>query len=70
MRPVGRERVSLFLSGESEVQILAGQIGNNVANGSPLLQHFFERSCVARRRNDDTEMGPAKSLQMPFSFPA
>ena len=24
----------------------AGQIGLSVANGSPLLQHFFERSCV------------------------
>ena len=26
----------------------ARQIGNSVANGSPSLQHFFERSCVAR----------------------
>ena len=26
----------------------AGQIGHSVANGSPPLRHFFERSCVAR----------------------
>ena len=25
----------------------AGQIEHNVAKGSPLLQHFCERSCVA-----------------------
>ena len=26
----------------------AGEIRHSVANGSPLLRHFFERSCVAR----------------------
>ena len=26
----------------------AGQIEHSVANGSPPLRHFFERSCVAR----------------------
>ena len=25
----------------------AGQIGHSVANGLPLLRHFFERSCIA-----------------------
>ena len=39
----------------------AGQIGHSVANGSPLLRHFFERSCVAHWRTD-AEMGPANSL--------
>ena len=29
-------------------QSRAGQIGHSVANGSPPLRHFFERSCVAR----------------------
>ena len=32
-----------------------------VTNDSPPLRHFFERSCVASRRND-AEMGPANSL--------
>ena len=41
----------------------AGQIGHSVANGSPPLQHFFERSCVARTHND-VEMGPANSLHV------
>ena len=39
----------------------AAQIGQSVANALPSLRHFFERSCVARRRND-VEMGPANSL--------
>ena len=39
----------------------ACQIGHSVANGSPSLQHFLERSCVARRCNG-AEMGPASSL--------
>ena len=39
----------------------ADQFGHSVANDSPPLPHFFERSCVARRRND-VEMGTANSL--------
>ena len=35
----------------SKIQILAGQIGHRVTNGSPPLRHFFESSCVTRRRN-------------------
>ena len=38
-----------------------GEIGLNVANGSPPLQNFFERSFVARRRND-AELGSANLL--------
>ena len=30
----------------------ASKIGNSVVNGSLSLQHFFERGCVASRRND------------------
>ena len=39
-----------FVSGAGGLRFKsrAGQIGHSVANGSPLLQHFFERSCVAR----------------------
>ena len=42
----------------------ADQIGHSVVNGSPLLQHFFERSCVAwaQRRGN----GPRK-LVSPFA---
>ena len=28
----------------------AGQIEHSIVNGSPPLQHLFERSCVARAR--------------------
>ena len=46
----------------------AGQIGHSVANhDSPTLQHFFEGSCVAHRRND-AEMGPANSLHASASY--
>ena len=38
----------------------AGKIGHSVANGSSPLQHSFERSCVAHKRNK-AEMGPANS---------
>ena len=39
-----------FVSGAGDLRFKfrAGQIGHNVANGSPPLQHFSERSCVAR----------------------
>ena len=41
----------------------AGQIEHGVVNGLPPLQHFFKKSCVARRRND-TELGLANSLHV------
>ena len=67
--PICREAIDIFFnpsSGNAFVSRAGGlrfkfrdsQIGHNVANGSPLLQHFFQRSCVAGRHND-TEMGPA-----------
>ena len=39
-----------FVSGAGDLRFKsrAGQIGHSVANGSPPLRHFFERSCVAR----------------------
>ena len=39
-----------FVSGAGGLRFKsqAGQIGHSVANGSPPLRHFFERSCVAR----------------------
>ena len=39
----------------------AGQFRHSVANGSPLLQHLIESSCVACRRND-AELNFANSL--------
>ena len=41
----------------------AGQIEHSVANGSPPQRHFFEKSCVVRRRND-TKLGLANSLHV------
>ena len=51
-----RYRLASWLSGNAFVsgarglrfKSRAGQIGHSVANGSPPLRHFFERSCVAR----------------------
>ena len=43
---VGRAVARLFLEREVLVQISGRQIGLSVANGSPPLRHFFERSCV------------------------
>ena len=42
--------VNAFVSGAGGLgfKSLADQIGHSVANGSPPLQYFFERSCVAR----------------------
>ena len=39
-----------FVSGAGGLRFKsrAGQIGPRVANGSPPLRHFFEKSCVAR----------------------
>ena len=36
----------------------ANQIELSVANGSPPLQHFFRRTCVAFKHNE-AEIGPA-----------
>ena len=62
-RPVGRAvtRSSQEREVDLRFEFRAGQIGHSVANGSPPLQHFFERKYAARRRND-AEMGPANSL--------
>ena len=52
----------MFVSGAGGLRFKSrtGQIGYSVANGSPPLRHFFERSCVAR--GNDAEMGPANLL--------
>ena len=58
--PASRSSGNAFVSGAGGpwFKSRAGQIGHSVANGSPPLRHFFERSCVARaqRRGD----GPRK----------
>ena len=43
-------RGNAFVSGAGGLRFKsrAGQIGQSAANGSPTLQHFFERSCAAR----------------------
>ena len=43
-----RGNVFLYGTGDSRFKPRAGQIGHSVANRSPLLQHLFERSCIAR----------------------
>ena len=50
-----------FVSGAEGLRFKsrAGQIGHSVANGSPPLQHLFQRIYVAHRRND-CEDGPRK----------
>ena len=48
-------------TGGLRFEFRASQIGYRVANGSPPLQHFFERRCVARKCND-AKMGLANSL--------
>ena len=54
-----------FVSGAGSLRFKsrADQIGQSVATGSPSLQYFFERSCVARRRND-AQIGPANLLTL------
>ena len=44
------EEGNAFVSGEGGLRFKsrAGQIGHSVANGSPLLQRFFEWICVTR----------------------
>ena len=62
-RPASWSSGNAFVSGAGgrRFKSRAGQFEHSVANGSPPLQHFFEKSCVARRRND-AEMDPANSL--------
>ena len=54
MNVVGKEsqinQINAFVSGAESQRFKsqAGQVGHSVANGSPPLRHFFERSCVAR----------------------
>ena len=61
LRSSGHANVFVSGAGGLRFKSRAGQIGHSVANGSPPLRHFFERSCVAHRRID-AEMGPANSL--------
>ena len=48
--PVNWSSGNAFVAGAGGLRFKsrAGQIGHNVANGSPPLRHFFERSCVVR----------------------
>ena len=50
MQPASWLSGNAFVSGVEGLSLKsrAGQIGYSVANGLPPLQHFFERSCVAR----------------------
>ena len=59
LKPVSSSSGNAFVSGAGspEFNFWNGQIGYCVAYGSPPLQHFFERSCAARRSND-AEMAP------------
>ena len=48
--PASWSRGNAFISGAGSLRLKsrAGLIRHSVANGSPLLRHFFEWSCVAR----------------------
>ena len=50
IQPASWSSGNAFVSGVGGLRFKsqAGQIGHSVANGSPPLRHFFERSCVAR----------------------
>ena len=50
MSPASWSSGNAFVSGAGGLRFKsrAGQIRHSVANGSPPLRHFFERSCVAR----------------------
>ena len=47
--PASWSRGTAFVSETEDLRFKSrgGQIGHSVANGSPLLLHFFERSCIA-----------------------
>ena len=57
-RPIGLAVTCSTLVRKSQ----ADQIGHSVANGSPPLRNFFEKSYVSCRRND-VELSPANFLQ-------
>ena len=50
IEPASWSSGNAFVSGAGGLRFKsrANQIGHSVANGSPPLRHFFERSCVAR----------------------
>ena len=53
----------VFGAGGLRFKSRAGQIEHSVANGSPPLRHFFQKSCVGvLPGHNDAEMGPANSL--------
>ena len=58
--PFGRAetRSSLGSSGRLWFKSRAGKIGHSVASGLPPRRHFFEKSCVARRRHDKEIVPP------------
>ena len=39
---------SVSVTVELKFKSRPGQIGHSVANGSPPMRHFFEKSCIAR----------------------
>ena len=51
-RPAIYSSGNAFVSGAGGLRFKtqAGQIEHSVANDSPSLQHFFEKSCVAREQ--------------------
>ena len=59
--PASWSRGNSFVSGVGgpRFKSRADRIGHRVANDLPPQQHFFERICYARRRND-AEMGSRK----------
>ena len=61
-KPASWSSGNTFVSGAGGVRFKsrAGQVGHSVANGSQLLQHFFERSCAAG--HNDVEISHANLL--------
>ena len=55
--------INAFVSGAGSLRLefRPGQIGHSVANDSPPLRHFFERSWLPQ--GNEAEMSTAKSLQ-------
>ena len=62
MEPASWSSGNAFVAGTGSLRFKswAVQIGHRVANSSPPLRHFFERSCVAG--SNGAEMDPAKLL--------
>ena len=59
LKPISWSSGNGFVSGAGGLRFKsrAGQIGHSVANDSPPLLHFSERSCVTHRRNDAEMFG-------------